>query len=153
MRRSHGPRQARIWGEIVRLFLLAVAGVVALTALVVAAPTALAASYPTKHFRVEYGNTYSDGYVTFYNRSVGVTGEQKSVSTTTTGCRYTHAEAFNSQGGKIGEGDSQVTCGKSEKFTIKPFPADVAGGAAYVEVTLVSYEYSDYLDTQRLYPR
>ena len=52
----------------------------------------------------------------------------------------------------IGEGDSQITCGRSEKFTIKPFRADVAGGAAYVEVTLVSYENTDYLDTQRLYP-
>jgi hypothetical protein len=136
----------------VRLLLLTLAGLVGLATLVVTAPPALAASYPTKHFRVEYGNTYSDGYVTFYNRSVGVTGEQKSVSTTPSGCRYTHAEAFNSSGGKIGEGDSQVTCGRSEKFTIKPFPADVAGGAAYVRVWLVSYEYSDYLDEARVTP-
>jgi len=137
----------------VRLFLLTLAGLVALTTLVVAAPAALAASYPSKHFRVEYGNTYSDGYVTFYNRSVGVTGEQKSVSDTPSGCRYTHAEAFNSSGAMIGEGNSQITCGRSEKFTIKPFRADVPGGAAYVEVTLVSYDLTDYLDTERLYPR
>jgi hypothetical protein len=136
----------------VRLFLLAVTGVVALTALVVAAPTALAASYPTKHFRVEYGNTYSDGYVTFYNRSVGVTGEQKSVASDTVGCRYTHAEAFDSRNVRIGEGDSPPTCGRSEKFTIKPFSADVAGGAAYVRVWLVSYEYSDYLDDAKVTP-
>ena len=135
-----------------RLLLLTLAGLVGLATLVVTAPPTLAASYPTKQFRVEYGNTYSDGYLTFYNRSVGVTGEQKSVSTTPSGCRYTHAEAFNSSGGKIGEGDSQVTCGRSEKFTIKPFPADVAGGAAYVRVWLVSYEYSDYLDEARVAP-
>lgn len=100
----------------------------------VGAGQADAASNPSTPFRVEYGNTYTDGDATFTNRWVIVAGEQKAVSATD--CRMTFASAYDAHGEKLSQSlSSQVTCGCSEKFRITP-PADAPGGAAYVIVKL-----------------
>jgi hypothetical protein len=101
-----------------------------------------AAAYPVTHFSLPYGNTYTTGAVTFYNRSVSVDGEQKAVSSS--GCRYTYAETHDATGNLLGSNRSQITCGGSEKYSFG-IPADVAGGAAFVEVWLVYWtSWDDY---------
>lgn len=56
----------------------------------VAAPaTATAAAYPVSHFSVDYGSSYYIGTITWYNRSVHITGTFKAV-----GCKRIYAEGF-----------------------------------------------------------
>jgi hypothetical protein len=115
----------------------AVVAAVALVAGVAPAAQAATSSYPPPTpFRVDYGATYTAGTVTFYNRAVRVSGEQKAVASS--GCRYTWAKAFNAAG-FLADGISPVTCGKSEQYTVD-VPADVVGGATHVEVSLMYYD-------------
>lgn len=120
----------------------------AFTSVLAVAPVAHAATtaYPTKHFHIEYGNTYTTGTVTFYNRSVTVSGEQKAVSSS--GCRFT--SAFVARPDFMnGRGESAAICSGSTKFSFS-FPADAAGGAESVTVNLFYEEPGNGENNYRL---
>jgi hypothetical protein len=85
-------------------------------------------------FKIPYGQTYTIGTATFSNRNVLIAGEQKAVSSS--GCRYTYAEAYDASGHILGKNRSKITCNGSENYSFG-VPADVAGGAAFVEVWLM----------------
>ncbi|KQV11907.1 MULTISPECIES: hypothetical protein [unclassified Kitasatospora] len=106
------------------------------TGMLVSAPaaTAQASDYPHWDFDVTLGNTYTRGTVTWFNRSVSVTGEHKSVDPAS--CRGTTAFTLDSAGHQLNHSlsDHQV-CGTSAKFTFN-VPANVPGGAASVRVCL-----------------
>jgi hypothetical protein len=59
--------------------------VVLLAGTLLGAPAADAqtAAYPTSHFDVTYGNTHTRSTLTWYNRSIGVSGIHKIRSTST----------------------------------------------------------------------
>ncbi|MFF2331189.1 MULTISPECIES: hypothetical protein [unclassified Streptomyces] len=96
-----------------------------------------AAAYPTSDYAVPYGQTYTKGKLTWYNRSVQLTGEQKSVSTSS--CRLTYIAAFRSDGGpdytRLSERTTKPVCGKSIGISVN-VPADVVGGADFVYICL-----------------
>lgn len=62
---------------------------IALIAVVGVSTTAQAAetAYPSHPFTLTYGNTYTTGTVTFYNRVVRVSGTHRALSSS--GCRWT----------------------------------------------------------------
>ncbi|MFI1760843.1 hypothetical protein ACH41H_02025 [Streptomyces sp. NPDC020800] len=96
-----------------------------------------AAGHPTSSYAVPYGQTYTKGTLTWYNRSVQLTGEQKSVSTSS--CRLTYIAAYRSDGGphytRLSERTTKPVCGKSIGISVA-VPADVVGGADYVYICL-----------------
>ena len=97
-----------------------------------AAPAAEAASYPRSTFRVTYGQTYTTGTVTFYNRAVLVEGEQKAVASS--GCRQTEGITLASEG-MLGVRSWAWTCSGSAAFSFT-VPANRPGGADKVAVNL-----------------
>lgn len=111
---------------------------------------AVAAESPTlvQTFRVENGNTWTDGTLTFYNRSVSVKGSHRSVSAASSAtCRATWAYALDADrhqipGGTAGSAPSDTACGNTKSFEFA-LPADVAGGAAVVRVCLDDGNYVD----------
>ncbi|MGC0334852.1 hypothetical protein RKD23_007842 [Streptomyces sp. SAI-170] len=117
-----------------------------------AAPAADAATtaYPTSTFDVTYGQTYTRGTITWYNRSVTISGEHKSVSTEN--CRGTTGFTLNSADHEISHVSSDdVACGESKTFSFN-VPADVEGGAAVVRVCLDDGNiepYTTYLACKR----
>ncbi|MGW7363118.1 hypothetical protein ACWGI8_06745 [Streptomyces sp. NPDC054841] len=96
-----------------------------------------AATYPTSQYAVPYGQTYTKGTLTWYNRSVQLTGEQKSVSTSS--CRLTYVAAYRSDGGpnytRLSERTTKPVCGKSIDISVT-VPADVVGGADFLYICL-----------------
>lgn len=96
-----------------------------------------AASAPPSKYAVSYGQTYSKGTLTWYNRSVQLTGEQKSVSASS--CRKTYIAAYRSDGGpkytRLSERTTKPVCGKSIDISVN-VPADTVGGADYVYICL-----------------
>ncbi|MDV5143965.1 hypothetical protein R1T08_06710 [Streptomyces sp. SBC-4] len=94
-------------------------GTVLLTAgMLLAAPAANArtSAYPDSAFDVTVGNTYTRGKVTWYNRSIGVSGEHKSVSATS--CRGTTVFALDSANREVARYASHDNvCGTSGKFS------------------------------------
>ncbi|MHA6621268.1 hypothetical protein [Pseudonocardia sp. DLS-67] len=113
----------------------ALIGLAAVLAMVfVAATPAEAATYPRSTFRVPYGNTYTTGTVTFYNRTVVVEGEQKAVSSS--GCRKTTGITMAGDE-QLGQSEWAWTCSGSVKYSFT-VPANRAGGATQVWVTLLS---------------
>ncbi|GAA0947337.1 hypothetical protein GCM10009559_46320 [Pseudonocardia zijingensis] len=116
-----------------RLVSAAVGVLLSASALSVAAPAAEAATNPVRSFRITYGNTYTTGTVTFYNQSVLVQGEHKSVSPTD--CRFTRAKTWD----YIELHQTRWTenvCDRSAKYSMT-LKATNKGGAAWVEVQLV----------------
>ena len=97
------------------------------------AASAQASAYPTTTFDVTVGNTYTRGTITWYDRSVTVTGEDKSVDGFS--CRGTTAFTLNSARDQLDYNFSASVCGMSAPFTI-PVEADVPGGAAVVRICL-----------------
>ncbi|MFD7532680.1 MULTISPECIES: hypothetical protein [unclassified Streptomyces] len=97
------------------------------------AATAQASAYPTSTFDVTVGNTYTRGTITWYNRSVTVTGEQKSVDGFS--CRGTSVFTLDSADVELSRDFSASVCGMSSKFTV-PVDANVPGGAAVVRICL-----------------
>ncbi|MFJ2162833.1 hypothetical protein [Streptomyces sp. NPDC087856] len=91
----------------------------ALTAgMLLGAPAAGAhtAAYPTSSFDVTYGNTYTRGTITWYNRQVVVSGEHKSVSATS--CRGTTAFGVDSKNHDVAVNFSDHgVCGASASFS------------------------------------
>ncbi|MEU2131308.1 hypothetical protein [Streptomyces sp. NPDC018352] len=117
-----------------RARLAAAVGIVVLGAgMLVTAPTAGAAG-TVSDFDVTVGNTYTRGKITWHNRSVTVSGEQKSVAPGN--CRGTTAFTLDAKNKELGVAYSpRSACGASEKFSIT-VPADVSGGAAVVRICL-----------------
>ncbi|MFJ8666329.1 hypothetical protein [Streptomyces sp. NPDC093600] len=117
-----------------------------------AAGAQTAAGLPTP-FHVAVGNTWTKGTVTWYNRSIEVTGTHKSVSTAGEAyCRRTWAYTYDAHENKIGSAGSvlsETACGntKSYRFSV---PADVVGGAAFVRVCLDDGNLKDLLCTTPL---
>ncbi|MFJ8593482.1 hypothetical protein [Streptomyces sp. NPDC093598] len=96
-----------------------------------------AVTYPTSDYAVPNGQTYTKGKLTWYNRSVQLTGEQKSVSTSS--CRKTYVAAYRSDGGpnytRLSERTTKPVCGASIGISVN-VPADVVGGADFVYICL-----------------
>jgi hypothetical protein len=116
-------------------------GTVALTAGVFLASPVTAAhatTYPKTSFNVTWGNTYTKGTLTWYNRSVGLTGWDRSVSTTD--CRVTRAYTYDSNWKLLGSAHSSVVCNASALFSFT-VPANVVGGARHVKICLAKGSY------------
>jgi hypothetical protein len=105
-----------------------------------AAPaTATVAAYPTSTFPIEFGASYYKGTVTWYNRSVGVTGAFKA-----TGCRRVYAEAY--AGSTWLDWQSSSTwCDRAGTAPL-PLSADVAGGASKVNVWMTTGDPAEGLE-------
>jgi hypothetical protein len=104
-------------------------------------PSAHAAvsSYPVRSFFLSYTDegyeTHTGGQATFYNRSVVVEGTQRSQGASLIGCRYTKASW---------EGVARYTgivCDDVASYSLL-LPADVVGGAGYVDVSFFVYDQS-----------
>ncbi|WP_077797128.1 hypothetical protein [Streptomyces sp. JHA26] len=120
-----------------RIRLVAALGSTALAATALAgAPAAEARAAAAEHFRVAVGNTWTDGTVTFYNRSVLVEGVHRSVSAANRmTCRNTLARTVNASGPMVSKVSSDIACGNTRKFSFV-VRADRPGGATAVEVCL-----------------
>ncbi|MFD5121308.1 hypothetical protein [Streptomyces sp. NPDC058385] len=124
-----------------RTHLAATIGTVALAATALAgAPAAQAQAQAqaasAKRFHVAVGNTWTDGTVTFYNRSVLVEGVHKSVGAASNlTCRTTLATTVNAAGPMSSKRSGDIACGNTKSFSFS-VPADQPGGATAVEVCL-----------------
>ncbi|RSN33282.1 hypothetical protein DL990_14935 [Amycolatopsis sp. WAC 01416] len=109
----------------------AVAAVASAGGMVFAATPATAADYPTSKFRIEVGESYYIGTVTWYNRSVGVNGAFKA-----SGCRRVYAEA---RAGTrwLGWQSSSTWCDESGPAPLT-VSADIDGGATKVYVWMTT---------------
>ncbi|MFI8529511.1 hypothetical protein ACIGMX_04500 [Streptomyces aquilus] len=133
--------------------LAAALGTVVLTAgtlLGVPAAGAQTSAYPTTAYaRVPVGNTWTQGTITWYNRSVAVVGTHKSVSAAGPAyCRRTWAYTYDSAGAKLGSAGSYASdtaCGTTKDFSSFDVLADVPGGAASVRVCLDDGNLQDLL--------
>ncbi len=104
------------------------------------------AAYPTNSFSVSYGQTYTKGSVTWYNRSLNVSGSDKAQPGE---CRSTQAFSYAGDGTLLdsSSGDDGWVCvapggsatSNGYSFTIS---ANVPGGASYVVVELLGSSYS-----------
>ncbi|MBW5425770.1 hypothetical protein GKQ77_30120 [Streptomyces sp. BG9H] len=134
-----------------RTQLSAAVGAVALTAgALLGAPAAgaQATDYPTNSFRVEVGNTWTDGKLTWYNRSVLVEGTHKSVSSAGKAyCRLTWGRTYDASRALVGTRGSDpgdMACGTTRSFSFV-VPADIVGGAQLVRICLDDGNYNDLL--------
>ncbi|MET9147260.1 MULTISPECIES: hypothetical protein [unclassified Streptomyces] len=117
---------------------------VLVTGTLAGAPAAQARPAVAYHFHVPNGNTWTDGTVTFSNRSVLVEGVQKSVASTVEGCRNTLGYTLDSHGDLLTMNASHPmdeACSTSKSFDFV-VPADVVGGAAFVRVCLADGYYT-----------
>ena len=113
----------------------AAAGVAAVGVVLATAPAATAAPASVWHFHVPYGASYADGDATFTDRSVILDGTLHAV-----GCgRYVWGDSFNGpdSSGHLGSASSTPRCDGNWSFHV-PVPADVAGGADRVLITLIA---------------
>ncbi|MBL7259842.1 hypothetical protein [Paractinoplanes lichenicola] len=117
------------------LGLAAVATVIATAALQAPAQ----AAFPTKSYKVPYGNTYTQGVLTFSNRNVTAVG---TLRVTAGNCRATSLISYARNGSVLGRtGVTSNYCvnvgaGTRESDDVKTVAADVAGGAYKVDVCL-----------------
>ncbi|MFI9835315.1 hypothetical protein ACIHIX_47535 [Streptomyces sp. NPDC051913] len=133
--------------------LAAALGSVVLTAgTLLGAPAAGAqtSAYPVTSFApIEVGNTWTKGTVTWYNRSVSVTGTHKSVSAAGPAyCRRTWVYTYDAAGAQLGSGGSyaaDTACGTTKNYSSFTVSADVPGGAALVRVCLDDGNLKDLL--------
>jgi len=103
---------------------LAVASGVALAG----APSAAAAEDPA-NVNLSYYNTSFVGSVNWFNRSVRVDGQLRALPGS---CRRVYVVTMNSGGRILGDQSTSLQCGVSEQHIT--VPADVPGGATYVQV-------------------
>ncbi|MEU6848924.1 hypothetical protein ABZ901_03180 [Actinacidiphila alni] len=91
------------------------------------------------HYRLEYGNTWSDGTITFYNRAVTIAGAHRSVSgVNLEAARDTLGETIDSAGrwmDRNGNPLSQEAMAATKNFGFS-ISANAPGGAAKVRVCL-----------------
>ncbi len=90
-------------------------------------------SLGTTAFDVTVGNTYTRGTITWYNRSVKVSGEDKSVDGSN--CRGTSVFTLTNGKAQLGYGHSASVCDRSASFSVT-VEANVPGGAAVVRICL-----------------
>lgn len=114
------------------------------------AVSAQAAAYPvTPYGPIAVGNTWTQGTITWYNRSVVVKGTHKSVSSAGPEyCRRTWVYTYDANGAKLGSAgsdSSDTACGTTKDFSPILVPADVPGGAALVRVCLDDGNLKDLL--------
>ncbi|MEV6109175.1 hypothetical protein AB0M28_31385 [Streptomyces sp. NPDC051940] len=119
-----------------------VAAVVAVAVPVLAgapAATATTTAYPTTLFGVYYDNSEYFGHITWYNRSVTVSG-----GLTADGCRRVYGIAWAGTT-PLDERSSSTHC--NEEYTIQTLTldADVPGGADHVRINLTD-AYGNILD-------
>ncbi|MEV6281927.1 hypothetical protein [Kribbella sp. NPDC051770] len=114
----------------------AVAAVSMLAGTIGLTPAAQAA-YPTKSFDITYGATYARGKVTFYNRSVHVSGVERAVPSS--GCRFVEVWTYNASGDLDFQAEVGGTCNGVVDFNVD-VAADAPGGASYV---VVKFWYRD----------
>jgi len=126
-----------------RLRALAVSAAAMLTVLVLGSAVPAHAAYPTSSFSETWGQTYTRGTLTWYNRNVGVAGTER---VTAGNCRGTSAYAFTSWDSLLGSGITLPACREpgwptgNVDFSFA-IPANIAGGAAYVRVCLYADTY------------
>ncbi|GAA4630769.1 hypothetical protein GCM10023196_057420 [Actinoallomurus vinaceus] len=118
--------------------------VTALGAAVLSAGTLLsapAAQAATKtRFDVEVGNTRTEGIITWYGRSVRLSGAQTSVADRTVGqFRNTGGYTLNSRGRTLSHAVSRAEDEAHADTRLFHFvvPANVKGGAAFVRICLL----------------
>ncbi len=87
----------------------------------------------TTAFDLTIANTYTRGTITWYNRSVNVSGEDKSVNASN--CRGTSVFTLTNAKAQLGYGYSPGVCGRSASFSVS-VAANVSGGAAVVRICL-----------------
>lgn len=132
---GHMRTTTRLGSRTVVLIAAMLAAIPFLTTPTAAATSQAETAYLTRPFNAEYGNTYTRGQVTFYNRSVLVAGQHKAVGSS--GCRYTLARALTASGVLLGtKRTPSIVCDSFADFSFT-MPADVPGGAARVDVSLV----------------
>ncbi|MEU4769435.1 hypothetical protein AB0H12_39955 [Actinosynnema sp. NPDC023794] len=118
----------------------AVAAMVSVAGMLLAAAPATAAAYPTTDFYVwDSKGSYYSGTVTWYNRSVGITGTFNTV-----GCRRVYGEAWANTR-RLDWGNSALWCNHLRTQSI-PLDANVAGGATTVVVGMADENAVTYLD-------
>ncbi len=111
-----------------------------------AAPaTATVAAYPTSTFLIDYGESHYNGTITWYNRSVHITGTFKA-----TGCRRIYAEAF-AGGTSVGDVSSSTWCNKSGPATLPLDTSNVIGGPSKIRVYMTD-EAGGFLEGANCYP-
>ncbi|MFJ2831404.1 hypothetical protein ACIPC1_28225 [Streptomyces sp. NPDC087263] len=98
-----------------------------------AAAARAAAAYPTNAFDATYGATYARGTLTWQNRSVGVSGNQRAL--TASGCRKTYVFTYDSGVNELDVRSSTAVCNGIAPLSFS-VPADVPGGAAFTTVCL-----------------
>ncbi|MDT0609096.1 hypothetical protein [Streptomyces lancefieldiae] len=106
----------------------------ALTAPAEATAPSAAVAYPTTPVDdVNYGATYVRGTLTWYDRSVGITGTYRAIATS--GCRRVWVGTYDAAGKPLDARSTSTLCDgvKPIDFAV---PADVPGGAAQVLVCL-----------------
>lgn len=117
----------------------AVAAVASVAGMVFAAAPATAAVYPTSTFFISDGDgSYYSGTVTWYNRSVGITGTFKAV-----GCRRVYGEAWAND--LLDWDNSALWCNHTRTQSIA-LDANVVGGATWVVVGIAEDNASSYSD-------
>ncbi|WP_371749858.1 hypothetical protein OG302_41125 [Streptomyces sp. NBC_01283] len=114
--------------------LAAALGSVVLTAgTLLGAPTAVGAQsapYPSTPFDVTLGASYVRGTLTWYDRSVGVSGNLRAV-----GCNRVGFSTYGASGNELGSRSSSTQCDVTYQFSTG-LPANVTGGAASVKICL-----------------
>jgi hypothetical protein len=105
--------------------------------------TATVAAYPTSTFAIPYGASYYNGTVTWYNRTVDVTGAFKA-----SGCRRIYARSFAGST-SLDFVSSSTWCDRSGPATLSP-DANVVGGADNIWVYMTDAAGS-YLRGQTCY--
>jgi len=133
-RRTTAKSRARKFGA-------AVAAVASVAGMVFAAApaTATVAAYPTSTFSIEVGASYYKGTVTWYDRSVGVTGAFKAV-----GCRRVYAQDWTTTAW-LDWASSSTWCDYADQAPLS-LSADVAGGASMVDVWMTGSSAYDGLE-------
>lgn len=94
-----------------------------------AAPaTATVAAFPVSSFSVTSGASYYNGTITWYNRSVHITGTFRAV-----GCRRVYAEGFAGST-SVGLVSSSTWCNTSGQATLPLDTSHVIGGPSRVRI-------------------
>jgi hypothetical protein len=118
-----------------------VAGVAAVGLVLASAPAATAASESVvRDFYVDYGASYASGTATFTNRSVILEGTLHAV-----GCgRAVYGDAYAGTDNYLGSASSTPRCDGNWSLDV-PVPANAAGGADRVLITLVAPDGTDFV--------
>jgi hypothetical protein len=120
-----------------------VAAVASIAGMVFAAAPATAADYPTSTFKIPFGASFYNGTVTWYNRSVDVTGLFRA-----TGYRRIYARTFAGST-SLDFVSSSTWYNETDSATLSP-KADVPGGADNIWVYMTD-ETGKYLHGQTCY--